>query len=183
MKKIILALAIVIGSMSTTAQQLWTSADVKIPITKRITATVEAEYRTHNKLSSSERWALSAALAYRPTSHLKFDIGYKFINSYTEDEFHTKLRDVNLHPKKPYRHAEAQPYFSIGHRVDKTRQVSIVTTRALPVHSSQQQRLYTLLYKQFNAEPHIIQRRFSQYRLQTGACESSKGQTFAALTY
>ena len=51
MKKIILALAIVIGSMSTTAQQLWTSADVKIPITKRITATVEAEYRTHIKLS------------------------------------------------------------------------------------------------------------------------------------
>ena len=181
MKKIILALAIVIGSMSTTAQQLWTSADVKIPITKRITATVEAEYRTHNKLSSSERWALSAALAYRPTSHLKFDIGYKFINSYTEDEFHTKKTlPPLLHPGI---HAEAQPYFSIGHRVDKTRQVSIVTTRALPVHSSQQQRLYTLLYKQFNAEPHIIQRRFSQYRLQTGACESSKGQTFAALTY
>jgi Protein of unknown function (DUF2490). len=117
MKKIILALAIVIGSMSTTAQQLWTSADVKIPINKRITATVEAEYRTHNKLSSSERWALSAALAYRPTSHLKFDIGYKFINSYTEDEFHTKLRDVNLHPKKPYRHYYTPEYMLRRNRI------------------------------------------------------------------
>ncbi|MDE6544300.1 MAG: DUF2490 domain-containing protein [Muribaculaceae bacterium] len=116
MKKILLTLAIAAASLGATAQQLWTSAEIKIPITKKFTAAVEAEYRTHNGFSPTERWTVNALVAYRAKSFLKFDAGYKFINGYLEDEFKTKLRDITEHPKKPYRH-----YYTPGYTMRRNR--------------------------------------------------------------
>lgn len=116
MKRIFLALAIAAASLGANAQQLWTSAEFKVPLTKKLTAGIEAEYRTTDRLSSTERWSLDAGISYHMKSYLKFDAGYKFINGYREDEFTTKLRDITEHPKKPYRH-----YFTPGYQLRRHR--------------------------------------------------------------
>lgn len=116
MKKALITLALSAACLAGSAQQLWTSAEMKLPISKKLTAGIEAEYRTHNGFSPTERWTLNASLAYRPLSALKLDAGYKYINGYTEDEFTTKLRDVSLHPKKPYRH-----YYTPGYTMRRNR--------------------------------------------------------------
>ncbi|MDE6344902.1 MAG: DUF2490 domain-containing protein [Muribaculaceae bacterium] len=117
MKKILTLIVITAATaFGASAQQLWTSAEFKMPVTKKITAGVEAEYRTTDRLSSTERWTINASVAYRMKSYLKFDAGYRYINGYRDDEFSTKMRDITEHPKKPYRHYYTPGYQQQRHR-------------------------------------------------------------------
>lgn len=66
------------------AQSLWTSAEFKTGITKKLGASIEAEYRTFDSFDGSERWAGTVAVDYKIIKHLKVDTGYSLIYRYTD---------------------------------------------------------------------------------------------------
>lgn len=66
------------------AQSLWTSAEVKLGIVKRLSGNVEGEYRTADGLDGTERWAASAGLDYKLSGWLKLSAGYTYIYRHVE---------------------------------------------------------------------------------------------------
>lgn len=76
------------------AQSLWTSAELEKKFTKKLGVYVEAEYRTHDGMSSTERWAGTVGLDYKICSHLKMSAGYTYIHQHTETEVTKKLNII-----------------------------------------------------------------------------------------
>ena len=67
-------------------QSLWTSAEFKARIIKRVNVFAEGEYRTTDKLASTDRWAGTAGIDYRPWRFLKMTAGYTYIHQHEETE-------------------------------------------------------------------------------------------------
>ena len=61
------------------AQSLWTSAEMKVKVAKGLNAFAEGEFRTHDGLSATERWAGTIGLDYKVLSFLKLTGGYTYI--------------------------------------------------------------------------------------------------------
>lgn len=70
-------------------QQLWTSADVEKNFGKKWGVGVEVEYRTHDRLKSTERVTFSASGEYKHR-YFKVDAGYKFMMNHSETEYTKK---------------------------------------------------------------------------------------------
>lgn len=68
------------------AQSLWTSAEMKMKVTKGMNVFVEGEYRTHDGMSSTERWSGTVGLDYKVFRYLKLTAGYSYIHQHTETE-------------------------------------------------------------------------------------------------
>lgn len=68
------------------AQSLWTSAEMKMKLAKGINAFVEGEYRTHDGMSSTERWSGSLGADYKVCNYLKMTAAYTYIHQHTEKE-------------------------------------------------------------------------------------------------
>lgn len=84
-QKIILITALLLTSLSLSAQELWTSAAFKTGFGKSWGVGAEAEYRTHNALKSSERFTIGVSGEFKK-KYYKIDAGYKFIDSHTLGE-------------------------------------------------------------------------------------------------
>ncbi|MBQ4519199.1 MAG: DUF2490 domain-containing protein [Bacteroidaceae bacterium] len=82
------------------AQSLWTSADIKAKVTTGVKAFAEAEYRTHNEFSSTERWSGSVGLEYEPWKFLELTLGYSYIHQQNEDRL-TKGGNIELSHWQP----------------------------------------------------------------------------------
>lgn len=78
-RKIIIALALAITPAIGMSQMLWTSAAFKAPAGKHWTFSAEADYRTHNKLKSTERWSVGVKAEYK-YRQFKADAGYTYID-------------------------------------------------------------------------------------------------------
>ena len=78
--------AIVISCPALQAQSLWASAEMKAKVTKGLNAFIEGEYRTHDGLSSTERWTATVGLDYKALPFLKVTGGYTYIHQQTEQE-------------------------------------------------------------------------------------------------
>lgn len=90
-KYLIVSLVVLfVGIASGKAQSLWTSADIKAKVTTGLKAFAEAEYRTHNELSSTERWSGTVGLEYEPWKFLEMTAGYSYIHQQTVDETTSK---------------------------------------------------------------------------------------------
>lgn len=86
-QKIILTLILTLPfTLTSHAQAVWTSAGIDFKIYKQLSGYVEAEYRTHNKLQSTERWAGAIGLDYKPIKYLKTTIGYNYIHDHSLEE-------------------------------------------------------------------------------------------------
>lgn len=72
------------------AQSLWTSAEAKMKIAKGLNAFAEGEFRTHDGMSSTERWAGTIGLDYKLYPFLKLTGGYTYIHQHTETEITKK---------------------------------------------------------------------------------------------
>lgn len=83
-------LASTISYLSLPAQSLWTSAEMKLKVARGLNAFVEGEYRTHDGLSSTERWAGTVGLDYKALPFLKLTGGYVYIHQHTELEITKK---------------------------------------------------------------------------------------------
>ena len=88
MKKslVIILLALCAVTPVLKAQSLWTSAEVRVKAPKTLNGFVEAEFRTHDGISSAERWAGTVGLDYKLFSFLKATAGYTYIHQQTVTE-------------------------------------------------------------------------------------------------
>ena len=88
MKKrlVIILLALCAVTPVLKAQSLWTSAEVRVKATKNLNGFVEAEVRTHDGMSSADRWAGTVGLDYKLFSFLKATAGYTYIHQQTVTE-------------------------------------------------------------------------------------------------
>lgn len=88
MKKRIFAILMAICTLlpAMNAQSLWTSAEVSKKITKSFGMFIEGEYRTHNRLSSTERWSGSLGAEYKFCSNVKATAAYTYIHQHTLTE-------------------------------------------------------------------------------------------------
>ena len=83
MKKLLLTAVACMAFTAAQAQSLWTSAEIKFKATTGLNVFAEAEYRTQDGLSGTDRWGLSAGLDYRVLPYLKMNAGYTFIYEHT----------------------------------------------------------------------------------------------------
>lgn len=90
------------------AQSLWTSAEIKVRAAKGLNLFAEGDYRTHDGLSSTERWAATAGLDYKVNLYLKLTAGYTYIHQHTETEITGK---GNIIP--PYWQPKHRAYFAV----------------------------------------------------------------------
>ena len=88
MKKFIAIIALALCGIVPTinAQSIWTSAEFRMKLAKSLNAFAEAEYRTHDKVSSTERIAGTLGLDYKFCNYLKATAGYTYIHQQTLDE-------------------------------------------------------------------------------------------------
>ena len=63
-----------VGSLN--AQKLWTSAEARTNIVGGLKGFAQVEFRTHDGLSSAERWAGTIGLEYSVGKYLKVTAGY-----------------------------------------------------------------------------------------------------------
>ena len=107
--RVLIGLMIVVMScLSLQAQSLWTSAEMKVKVTKGLNAFVEGEFRTHDGLGSTERWAGTIGLDYKALSFLKLTGGYTYIHQHTEQEITKK---GNIIP--PYWQPKHRAFFAV----------------------------------------------------------------------
>lgn len=91
MKKIIILSAMLTLALTTTrAQAIWSSAAAEFDITKKLSGNVEGEYRTTDKLSSTDRWSLSAGLDYKFCRYFKLGASYTFIDAHADSRTTSK---------------------------------------------------------------------------------------------
>lgn len=74
---------------------VWTTVTAEKKIDKKWSATVEGEYRTHDGVSTTDRWSAGISAEYKITKWLKADAGYSFLHSYKEEEV-TKKGNIVL---------------------------------------------------------------------------------------
>ena len=83
MKRLAITIALALTTLGLSAQSddfgIWASASVEKKIDKRWSATLEAEYRTRDGLSNTDRWSFGLTTAYRPVKHLKLAAGYTLL--------------------------------------------------------------------------------------------------------
>lgn len=89
-KIVLILLACCFAVPMVNAQSLWTSAEVKAKVIKGMNAFVEAEYRTHDGMKSTERLAGTAGLDYKIIKYLKATAGYTYIHQQVETEITKK---------------------------------------------------------------------------------------------
>lgn len=82
--------AIVMSCSALQAQSLWTSAEIKTKVAKGLNAFLEGEYRTHDGLSSTQRWSGTIGLDYKAFPFLKLTGGYTYIHQHTGREITKK---------------------------------------------------------------------------------------------
>lgn len=80
---------LLLSCLQCAAQELWTSADIKKSFSKHWGVGAEIEYRTHDKLSSTERWAFGVNGEYKH-SYFKVDAGYKYMINHALEEITKK---------------------------------------------------------------------------------------------
>lgn len=85
-KKLFAFLFIVVTIPLVKAQCLWTSAEIGKSLTNCLGVSVKAEYRTHDGMSSTERWAGTVALDYKLCDFLKMSAGYIYLHQHTENK-------------------------------------------------------------------------------------------------
>lgn len=92
MKKKIFILLLALYSIVPTikAQSIWTSAEFRMKLVTNLNAFVEAEYRTHDKLTDTERISGTLGLDYKICNNLKATAGYTYIHQRTIDEITKK---------------------------------------------------------------------------------------------
>lgn len=66
------------------AQKLWTSAEASTNIVGGLKGFAQVEFRTHDGLSSAERWAGTIGLEYSVCKYLKVTAGYMYMHQQTE---------------------------------------------------------------------------------------------------
>lgn len=72
------------------AQSVWTSAEINLKVLKGLNAFAEGEYRTHDGMSSTERWAGTVGVDYKLLNYLKITAGYTYIHQHTMTEITKK---------------------------------------------------------------------------------------------
>lgn len=108
-KSSLVAILVAILSVSSLhAQSLWTSAEVKAKLINNLNASAEIDYRTHDGMSSTERWAGTIDLTYKALPYLKVSGGYSYIHQRTETKVTKK---GNVIP--PYWQPKNRAYFSL----------------------------------------------------------------------
>ncbi len=91
MKKFFLmGLALWFGAAAAQAQSLWTSAEMKIKLSKKWSTGIEAEYRTLDGFDGSERWAGTVYADYKVIKYLKLSGGYTFMGRHSEERTTSK---------------------------------------------------------------------------------------------
>ena len=108
MKKLLLTAVACMAYTAAQAQSLWTSAEIKFKATTGLNVFAEAEYRTQDGLSGTDRWGLSAGLDYRVLPYLKMNAGYTFIYEHTPWD---ETRKGNLIP--PFWQPKHRGFFSV----------------------------------------------------------------------
>lgn len=84
-KLLAILLVCIAAALPAAAQELWTSASFKTSFGSHWGADAEVEYRTHNKLSSSERVTFGVSGEYKH-QYFKIDAGYKYMIGHTLEE-------------------------------------------------------------------------------------------------
>lgn len=67
-------------------QSLWSSAELSLSLMKNTKLNIEGEYRTHDKLSNTERIAATLSIDYKLYPCVKLTGGYSYIHQHTEDK-------------------------------------------------------------------------------------------------
>ena len=78
------------ASLTTGAQSLWTSAEMKVKLTKSLGAYVEGEYRTTDGIDATQRWSGAVGLDYKIVKPVKLSAGYTYIHQRVETEITKK---------------------------------------------------------------------------------------------
>lgn len=112
----LIALAAIVSCQVMQAQSIWASAEASAKITKAFGVYVEAEYRTHDKVSSTERWAGTLGLEYKALPYLKLSGGYAYIHQHTLKEVTKK---GNIIP--PYWQPRHRAFFALTGSIDWNR--------------------------------------------------------------
>lgn len=90
-KRVVVSLLALFAAGTTAwGQSLWTSAEMKVGVTDGLKLYAEGEYRTHDGLSATERWAVSAGADYKLCRYLKMTAGYTYIRQQTQAEITRK---------------------------------------------------------------------------------------------
>lgn len=77
-------------SVASHAQSLWTSAEAKYDFSKKLSASLEGEYRTTNKFSSTERWTVGIGADYKVCPYFRVGAQYKFLYKHIEERITNK---------------------------------------------------------------------------------------------
>lgn len=89
----IAAMALALSVATVSAQSLWTSAEIKGGIAKKVNAFGEIENRTTDGIDGTQRWSGRVGLDYKPLSWLKLAADYTFIYQH-EDSRTTKKGNI-----------------------------------------------------------------------------------------
>lgn len=68
-----------IGGVFINAQSIWTSAELKYGVIKKLDVSLEGEYRTFDNVSGTERVALGLGFDYKLSQYFKAGAQYKFL--------------------------------------------------------------------------------------------------------
>ena len=77
----LIAMALVMA-VATSAQAIWLDAGASKTWQKKYTVGIDAQYRTSNKLESTERWGIGANFGWKPLKWLKVGADYSFLYSH-----------------------------------------------------------------------------------------------------
>lgn len=116
MKKIIILSAMLTFALTATrAQALWSSATADFDITKKLSGSIEGEYRTTDKLSSTDRWSLAAGLDYKFCPYFKLGASYTFIDNHADQRTTSKGNIVSSYWQPRHRFAiDATGSYKLG---------------------------------------------------------------------
>ena len=95
--KYVIPISLLFSSIIGYAQSLWTSVEAKYEFVKKFSASLEGEYRTGNKFSSTDRWTIGLGVNYKVIPYLKLDGGYKFIDKYIGERITSKGNIVDAY--------------------------------------------------------------------------------------
>lgn len=80
-RNLLIAATLAAVPSAASAQMIWASGEFKAPVGKHWGFSAEAEYRTYNKLKSTERWSFGVGAEYK-YRQFKADAGYVFIDQH-----------------------------------------------------------------------------------------------------
>lgn len=74
-----LFLLLIVAILSAPAQALWISANANADVSKRLALSIEGEWRSTDKLKSTDRYLLTATATFKLTDWLSTDAGYMLL--------------------------------------------------------------------------------------------------------